>query len=338
MTTENINHVRIRYLGRYLPKHCVTTDELQKAGYLVESDDVFFKGVNSRHWADDSESTLYMGTQAAKDLLVRYDVDPASLDLIIFSALLGDYVSPQSASGIQYAIQAVNATAITLDTGCASFVSGVNYGALLIRSGAFNRVLVISVANFAGRAQSKVKHASATIPGDGAGAILLERSHDDDCALLAHYEKSFGQHHGLFAIHAIDEQNQPTHPWKPSQSLAFRFDSELVEQIKENARYYLPMVMQSCLQQANMDSTQVDVLFTHQPNQFLLDYWRNAMHISQDKHIHTLKQYGNLFQASIPISMVEAVENNKLQAGQVVLLASFAFAGELASASLIRFG
>lgn len=328
----------MRYLGRYLPKHEVLTESLDPVDYDINTDDPFFTGVNKRHWADDTESTLFMGTAAANDLIKRHDVDPSSIDLIIFSALIGDYVSPQSASGIQHAIGASQASAITLDTGCASFVSGVSYGALLIRSGAFNKVLVISVSNFAGRAQSKVKNASAIIPGDGAGAILLEASQSETCSLISFYEQSFGQHHGMFAIHAIDENSQPTQLWKPSQTAAFCFDKDLVEKIKANARHYLPLVMDKCLHKAQLSSEAVNALFTHQPNQFLLEHWRNEIDVPAHKHLNTLAQYGNLFQASIPVSMFEAEQKKQLKPGDLVLISSFAFAGELASAALIRFG
>lgn len=333
-----MSNVRMRFLGQYLPKRAILTETLDSLGYHTETDDPFFTGVDKRHWADDTESTLFMGTAAAKDLIDRHDVDPNSIDLIIFSALIGDYVSPQSASGIQHAIGATQATAITLDTGCASFVSGLTYGSLLIRSGAFNKVLVISVSNFAGRAQSKVKNASAIIPGDGAGAMLLESSQSELCALVSFYEKSFGQHHGMFAIHAIDENSQPTQLWKPSQTAAFCFDKDLVEKIKANARHYLPLVMKQCMHLAQITPDEIDALFTHQPNQFLLKHWRDEIGVPAHKHLNTLSEYGNLFQASIPVSMFDAVQKNRIHLGDLILISSFAFAGELASSALIRFG
>lgn len=333
-----MNAVRIRYTGRYLPERKVSLESLREQGYETDSEDAFFKAIDNRYWANENESTVHMGSQAALNLMEEHGVDPASIDLIIFSSLIGDYVAPQSSSGVQYEIGANNATAINLDTGCASFVSGIKYGTLMIRSGAFSRVLVISVSNFAGRAQRKVKNASATIPGDGAGAILLEHSEAEECCLLGHYEKSYGQHHGIFAIHAIDELGQPTKAWKPSESAAFCFDPELVEKIKENGRTYLPEVMKACLTEAKLKPGDIDLLLTHQPNHFLLDFWRDAMKIPESKHIHTLDKYGNLFQASIPVTLSDAATNKQLQAGDLILMSSFSFAGELASAVVIRFG
>jgi len=333
-----MNAIRIRYTGQYLPERKVSLTTLKQLGYETDSEDAFFKAALNRHWASENESTLHMGTQAALNLITEHAVDPASIDLVIFSSLIDDYIAPQSSSGVQHGIGANNATAINLDTGCASFVSGIKYGALLIRSGAFKKVIVISVSNFAGRAQSKVKNASATIPGDGAGAILLEQSDAEQCNFVGHYEKSYGQHHGIFAVHAIDENSQPTEIWKPSQSAAFCFDPDLVEKIKENARVYLPEVMKACLMQASLKSEDIDLLITHQPNQFLLDFWRKAMDIPEDKHFNTLNKYGNLFQASVPVTLSDAIKNNKVQTGDLVLMSSFAFAGELASAVVIRFG
>lgn len=333
----NSQGISIRHFGSYLPKNSVSNDQLHAQGINFDTSDSFFKGVNVRHWATEEETSLFMGAEAAKDALRNARKDPQEIDLIIVSALIGDFISPSPAAGIQHAIGANNARVINLDTGCASFVSGVNYGALLMKSGAFKNVLVISIANFAGRAQNKVKNSSAFIPGDGAGSVLLEAS-PDSCALLGHYERSYGQHHGMFAIHALDRNNQPVSPWTPHEQLAFYFDQHLVENLKENAREVVPDVMRGCLKEAKITAEEIDQLYTHQPNTFLLDYWRKAINVPPEKHHDTLEKYGNMFQACIPITINDSLKLNKLKPGQVVLMTSFAFAGEIAAASIFRYG
>ena len=77
-----MSNVRMRFFGQYLPKRAILTETLDSLGYHTETDDPFFTGVDKRHWADDTESTLFMGTAAAKDLIDRHDVAPNSIDLI----------------------------------------------------------------------------------------------------------------------------------------------------------------------------------------------------------------------------------------------------------------
>lgn len=331
----NVN-VQFKGIAAYLPQRIVTNADLEKAGYDLTMTDVFFKGVQQRHWANQKETSVYMGSQAAMRLLNEQDVDPNEIDLIICSAIIGDTLLPHPACGIQHELGAGRTTAITLDTGCASFVSGLIYGSALIRSGMFRNILLISIANFAGRAQSKLRNPSAVIPGDGAGALLICAGNEGENGLLGWWEKSLGEYHQMLSIRAMDEAGAPTQLWDPHQQIAFWFDRQLIETIKTNGRELVPQAIKGALESAELTIGDIDLCFTHQPNDFLIDHWRNALGLREDQHHTTLATCGNLFQASIPVSMVSAINAGKLKRGDVIAMGSFALAGELAAGAVIR--
>ena len=333
----NAPRVRFRGVAGYLPETVVGNDYFAAAAAEGEEEEVFFKGVRERRWSTDGESTVDMGTKAGQKLLEQEDVDPREIDLVMTSALVNDLVLPHAACGIQHGVRATRATAITLDTACASFVSGLIYGAALIKSGFFRKILLIVVSNFAGRAQGRLRDRSAAIPGDGSAALLIERRDDDgEDGLLGWWERSYGQYHGMFAVQALTRDGDRRAFWEPHDRLAFSFDPGLVEAIKKNARELIPTALERAMENAGTSVKDLRLVLTHQPNRYLLDYWREAVGAGPGQVHDTLEQYGNLFQASIPITLADALDHNRVGCGDSIAMASFALAGELVSAAVVQ--
>lgn len=338
MNMKNRN-VRFAGVACYLPERVVTSDELLEliddSSELAHDD--FFKGVRERRWAGPDDTSAAMGTRAGRRLLEQLQRDPREVDLVIASATLNDMILPQVASGIQYGIGAVRASAITLDTGCASFVSGLIYGSALIRAGYYQRIVLVSVTNFAARAQAKLRNRSSMIPGDGAAAVLMEASTDQD-ALLGWWERSFGEYHGIMGIDAQPVGGERRRYWEPHEAIAFGFDRALLETIKTNARELVPRAILEALAAASLRVADLRLVLTHQPNRFLIECWRKTLGVDPSRCHDTLETYGNLFQSSIPVTLSDALERRLVQAGDVIAMGTFALAGELAAGAVIRWG
>ncbi|MFZ4698986.1 MAG: 3-oxoacyl-ACP synthase III family protein, partial [Candidatus Methylumidiphilus sp.] len=220
--------------------------------------------------------------------------------------------------------------------GCASFVSGLIYASAMIRSGFFQNILLISVSNFAGRVQGRLKERSAVIPGDGAAAFLIRSRENGPDGLLGWWEKSFGEHYGHFGVHSFDRQGERVDLWGPHDRIRFSFHSEMVDSIKANSRELIPLALQEALSKCGRRIGEIDLVLTHQPNRYLIDHWRQSVGASEEKSHDTLERYGNLFQASIPVTLEDAINQGKLKSGDTIAMASFAFAGELASSAVIQ--
>jgi 3-oxoacyl-(acyl-carrier-protein) synthase III len=329
----------VRFIGvaSFLPEQVISNSHFADADTNASlPDDVFFKGVRERRWATEAETSVAMGTNAAKKVLIQTNTRPQDVDLIISSALVDDLILPHVACGIQHELEAGNATAITLDTACASFVSSVIYGSALIRAGFFRTIIVVSISNFAGRAQGKLKNRAALIPGDGAAALLIKAGTDGDDGLLGWWEKSYGQYHGMFAIHAHSKCGERTRFWDPHEYVAFSFDKDLLEKIKANSLELVPLALKNAIKSAGTSIEAIDLVLTHQPNQFLIDSWRQAVGARPAQCHDTLEVYGNLFQASIPVTLADAVCKQKLKKGDKIAMASFGLAGEIVSGAVIQ--
>lgn len=56
------------------------------------------------------------------------------------------------------------------------------------------------------------------------------------------------------------------------------------------------------------------------------------------RHRDTFDECGNLFGAGIPINLDRAIADGQLGAGEVVMMAAFAHAGDFAGAAAVRWG
>lgn len=82
----------------------------------------------------------------------------------------------------------------------------------------------------------------------------------------------------------------------------------------------------------------IDLLVTNQPNRVFLRNWRDALELPKERHLDTFDECGNLFAAGIPVNLDKAVTEGRVEAGDTVLMAAFAHAGDFAGAAAVRWG
>ena len=77
----------------------------------------------------------------------------------------------------------------------------------------------------------------------------------------------------------------------------------------------------------------------YQPAQSgFLRNWREALELPPERHRDTFDECGNLFGAGIPINLDRAISDGQVEAGDVVMMAAFAHAGDFAGAAAVRWG
>jgi 3-oxoacyl-[acyl-carrier-protein] synthase-3 len=79
----------------------------------------------------------------------------------------------------------------------------------------------------------------------------------------------------------------------------------------------------------------VDLVVPHQANRRINELVMDTAGIPGEKCVHTIEAYGNTTAASIPMAMVEALEQGRLARGARVLLAAFGSGFTWASAYLV---
>lgn len=294
----------------------------------------FFSGVRERRFASPDYSSEDLGVRAVERLLERTGVRPDTIDLLICSCIFSDTFWPGIGPAIQHRVGAKQATILNLDTSCSSYLSALNAAAAFIESGQHKVVVVVTVTNFISRLPEFQKSRRSFVLGDGASATLLTKG---AACVRARYERSHGEHYGLFRFEPDLVEGQFKNYWERGCGpITVNFSKEMVEAIRENALQLLPDAVSRCLGQAKLTPSDVNLLITHQPNTLFLDEWRSRIGIGPPRTHDTLDRYGNMFQSSIPVTLADALDAGRVRPGDLIALGTFSNGGDFVSASVIE--
>ena len=100
----------------------------------------------------------------------------------------------------------------------------------------------------------------------------------------------------------------------------------------------VPEVALAVCDRIALPAKDIDLLITNQPNRAFLRNWRDALELPESRHVDTFDECGNLFGAGIPVNLDRAIRDGRLDAGDVVMMAAFAHAGDFAGAAAVRWG
>ncbi|MXW42534.1 MAG: ketoacyl-ACP synthase III [Acidimicrobiia bacterium] len=261
-------------------------------------------------------SCLELSTQAARTALEQAQVPHADLDLIICSTCTPDQVFPAVSNRIQHELGA-NCGAFDLNAACSGFTYALSIAEAQIAAG-MNKVLVIGVDTLS-RFTDWNDRTTAVLFGDGAGAVVVEKTQNPDKGILSTYLGSEGRFANL---------------------LSCDFGNYLQMDGKEVFRQAVRVMVsasQKVLAEAGLTSADVDVVVPHQANVRIIESAMKRLQIPLEKAATVLSTTGNTSSASIPLAMGAAITDGLISDNKLVLLVGFG-AGMSVAAALIRWG
>ena len=129
----------IKACNYYLPEKVVTNDDIAKTLDTSHEWIVARTGITQRHIANEQETPVFMGATCAKSI-----VGEEGVDLIIVATCTSDHIMPSTASLIQNEL-GLRCAAFDVQGACAGFVYALSIGDQFIKTGMYQRVLVIGV-------------------------------------------------------------------------------------------------------------------------------------------------------------------------------------------------
>ncbi|MBL0387613.1 ketoacyl-ACP synthase III [Tumebacillus sp. ITR2] len=316
-------------LGRYLPEKIMTNRDLEQ---IVDTSDEWIRsrtGIQERRIAAPEESTSVLAIKAAQETIRKRGIDPAEIDLVLVATMMADSPFPSTACKVQHAIGATNAAAFDLAAACSGFVYTLETAAQFIKAGTMKNALVIGSEVYS-RFLDWEDRATCVLFGDGAAAAFLEADTVDH--FLGSVLRSDGSGETLLhmpgggtAMPASPETIENRQHFLKMKGL------ELFQQV-------VPMVCDALLdttEKAGVDLSDVALIVPHQANVHIIEAVSDALGIPMDKFMINIEKYGNTSAASVPLALIDASEQNRLQPGDLVLMVGFG-AGLTVAASLIR--
>ncbi|MGE2715713.1 3-oxoacyl-ACP synthase III family protein [Mycolicibacterium litorale] len=326
-------------VSTYLPGEPVAAEYY--AGFAASDelrDNVMFRAPRYRHHVAPDETAIDMVERAAAGLVDRHGHDAvAGADVLITHTQLPDVPFYGGGGGMAHRLGMKPSTVIDLHNGgCAAFVLGLKLARTLLTAGE-GRTAVIAVAqNAAGTIfdQPTVRRkAQASVPGDGAAVGLVTVS--DQSPILDVECRTYGEFAGDMAI-AVDP---PRKWWQPGTGEGMiGFTDAKITKVLARGNRQVPEVSCAVCDRIGVAPKDIDMLVTNQPNRVFLRNWREALELPESRHVDTFDACGNLFAAGIPVNLDVAVTEGRLNAGDVVLMAAFAHAGDFAGAAAVRWG
>ena len=314
-------------LGKYLPDNVVTNADLEK---IMDTSDAWIQertGIKERrHIAKGSDdSTSLMGVKASKIAIERAGLTPQDIDLILFATLSPDYYFPGSGVLVQEALQIPECPAMDIRMQCSGFVYAVATADQFIKTGMYKNVLVIGSEYHSGGLDMTTRGRNiSVIFGDGAGAVVMTRSENNETGILNSQLHSEGKHAKELSligpstgrwVPEIMENNDPDDiSYYPYMNGQFVF---------KNAVVRFSEVIMAGVKKAGWKPENIDMLIPHQANLRISQFVQKKFGLSDTQVYNNIHRYGNTTAASIPIALTEAWEEGKIKEGSKVVLAAF---------------
>ena len=189
--SQHINAI-ISGTGAYAPEKVLSNADLER---MVETSDDWIltrTGIKERRIVSNGEANSDLCLKASQRALEMAGTSPEELDMIIVGTVTPDYSLPSTAAVLQEKLGAVNSAAFDVVAACAGFLHGLSIAKGFIMSGNFRKVLVIG-SEVLSRITDYSDRSTCVLFGDGAGAVVVERSENsDDSGLLSSYLKADG--------------------------------------------------------------------------------------------------------------------------------------------------
>ncbi len=310
--------IKIAGISFQVPETVVTNEDLTK---IIDTSDEWIRtrtGIERRHVLSGNESAVEMGIKAAEKVLKTSKIDADKIDFIIAAASVETHAYPSSACEIQAAIGAVNAACFDITAACSGLIYGMGIARALIKSETAKTVLIVAT-DAVSRCLDWSDRTSCVLFGDGAGAMMLTVSDDEQDDILAVDLKAEGQY-GNFIKMPFPGKNCPLVEPNNEEKMFIKMDG------KEVYKYVvtkLPGYIEECVAKSGLKMNEIDYLIPHQANMRIIEALEKRLEFNPDNVISNIQEYANTSAASIPIALTEAIKSGKIKLPATAILTGF---------------
>lgn len=313
----NINAI-ITGVGGYVPDYVLNNEELSR---MVDTSDEWIMtrvGIKERHiLTEEGLGTSYMARKAAKQLIVKTDVDPDTIDAVLVATTTPDYKFPSTSSIVLGKLGLKNAFAFDLSAACAGFMYALDMAASMIKCGRCKKIIVIGADKMSSMVDYSDRQ-TCVLFGDGAGAVLLEATEEEGIGVRDAFFRADGK--GLPYLHmkAGGSVCPPSH---------FTIDHRLHYVYQEGRTVFRYAVTNmgddvlEILKRNNLTHDDVQWVIPHEANYRIIEAVAKRVELPMDRIVVNIERYGNTSAATIPLALWDHEPN--LKKGDNVIFTAF---------------
>ena len=266
---------------------------------------------------EEGLGTSYLARKAAKQLIQKTGVDPDTIDALIVTTTTPDYKFPSTASIVLGKLGLKNAFAFDFSAACCGFLYTLDVAASMIQSGRYKKIIVIG----ADKMSSLVDYtdrATCVLFGDGAGAVLVEATEEENVGVQNSYLRTDGQGLPFLHMKAGGSVCPPSH---------FTVDHRLHYLYQEGRTVFRYAVtdmsndVMKILEMNNLKADDVNWVIPHEANLRIIEAVTKRAGIPLDKVVVNIERYGNTSAATIPLALWDA--ESQLKKGDNIIFTAF---------------
>ena len=321
-------HAAITRWGKCMPPAVLTNADLAS---LMETDDEW---ITSRTGIKERRVSHVTGIElahvAAARALACAGLPAGEVELIVYASCSNDETIPNSSSGVQFRLGAGRAASMDINTACTGFMYGLSTATALIRTGVVKNAVVIGV-ELISQFMDWTNRGVAVLFGDGAAAVVLQAT-DNEEGLIGEKLGCDADVRGILRVRGMGTAY--AHHGVMLGDTLWNFDGQ---EIFKRAVVAMAHASQDVLAKTHHKIGEIDLVIPHQANLRIIESVAKRVGAPMERVYVTVHRYGNMSSATIPVSLVDALEEGRVKPGALILMPAFG-AGLTWSSHLVRWG
>ncbi|MCS6871270.1 MAG: beta-ketoacyl-ACP synthase III [Anaerolineae bacterium] len=313
-------YAKITGWGKYVPERVLTNADLEK---MVDTSDEWITtrtGIKERRIRGENEQASDFSVKSALPALEMAGITAKDLDLIIVACSSPDYLVPGVATIVQHKLGA-QCGAFQITSGCSGWVYALVTASQFIQAGTMDNILVIGT-EIVSYGVDYTDRTTCVLFGDASAAVVLQPS-EEPAGVITYELGSDGSGAELLYV-----------PGAGSVMPIGKYGEQLVNErlgyLKMNgpevfkfATRTLASSMKRVMDKAGLLPSDIALFIPHQANLRIIETAARMLGQPLDKFMINIHKYGNTSAASVPLALVEALEEGKCKAGDKVVMCAF---------------
>ncbi len=303
--------------GSYLPEKVMTNQDFEK---IMDTSDEWIvqrTGMRERHFAAADETVVDMAANAARRALNSANLTIDDIDMLIVATTSSELDFPSVAVQVLGALGAKNnAPAFDVRGACTGYIYGLHCARAFFSAGMHNRIMVIGAEKMSRFIDFNDRN-TAVLFGDGAGALIFERSSSGYSGIIDTVVMGDGREFDML-------HGSPDHKIIMNGPETYK-----------KAVTLMPAAAQHIMEHAGITAENVDWIIPHQANLRIIQSGAARLGFPLEKILITVDKHANTSGASGVLALSYGLDNGYIKHGQLVLYPAFG-SGLTWGAALIR--
>jgi 3-oxoacyl-[acyl-carrier-protein] synthase-3 len=297
-------------------------------GYLIPEEEIEKTinniGIEERRIADDDVMASDLCCKAAKQLMADNNIDPESIDVLLFMSQTPDYRIPATSCLLQHRLGLPHETmCFDISLGCSGYLFALSTAFAYASMQGVNRVLLLDGETFSKIVNRRDK-VDWPLYGDAGTATLVEKGDYGESTFMLNTD---GSGEDVLKIHA-GMRNPVTADScveREREDGNIRTDLEVFMDGMDVFNFAIskvPRSIKALLKETGKTVDDVDYLVFHQANRFMMDFFVKKLKMDPARVPYCIHKYGNTSSASVPLTIASEL-CGCLDGDHEVLLSAF---------------